>query len=142
MNVEIKPVPGYEVETGRVVAHTVAHAFTTPATEAHPELIPLLSSFSYAALAAAQAAAPDLPRGALFEIIPNDWRAQLQALDCVALHCNHKFLTPHLARQVKAAGYWLFCYTVNRVERAREIQAWGVDGFCTDRLDLFEDYSN
>lgn len=136
MNVEIKPVPGYAAITGTVVAQQVA---------AHVGDIdlnrwPLLSSFDYSALAAAQQAAPDLPRGALFDVIPHDWQAQLQQLGCVALHCNHKFLSAYLARQIKAAGYWLFCYTVNRVERAREIQAWGVDGFCTDRLDLFQGY--
>ncbi|HEX5341298.1 MAG TPA: glycerophosphodiester phosphodiesterase family protein, partial [Duganella sp.] len=40
------------------------------------------------------------------------------------------------AAAIKAAGFGLFCYTVNTPERAREILAWGVDGFCTDRIDL------
>jgi glycerophosphoryl diester phosphodiesterase len=30
------------------------------------------------------------------------------------------------------------CYTVNDVARAKEIMGWGVDAFCTDRIDLFE----
>ncbi|WP_339939007.1 glycerophosphodiester phosphodiesterase family protein, partial [Undibacterium luofuense] len=30
----------------------------------------------------------------------------------------------------------LFCYTVNSPERARELLSWGVDAFCTDRIDL------
>ncbi|MEF9996702.1 MAG: glycerophosphodiester phosphodiesterase family protein, partial [Burkholderiaceae bacterium] len=42
---------------------------------------------------------------------------------------------PELARAVKDAGYWLFCYTVNEPDRAREILSWGVDAFCTDRID-------
>jgi glycerophosphoryl diester phosphodiesterase len=37
---------------------------------------------------------------------------------------------------VKAAGFGLFCYTVNAPARARELFDWGVDGFCTDRIDL------
>ena len=40
------------------------------------------------------------------------------------------------ARAVKEAGYGLFCYTVNDAGRARELLAWGVDAFCTDRIDL------
>ena len=42
-----------------------------------------------------------------------------------------------LAREVKLAGFGLFCYTVNQPVRARELLSWGVDGFCTDRIDLF-----
>ncbi len=40
------------------------------------------------------------------------------------------------AQAVKQAGYGLFCYTVNKPARAKEIFGWGVDGFCTDRIDL------
>jgi glycerophosphoryl diester phosphodiesterase len=98
--------------------------------------MPLLSSFSFAALAAARDAAPDLPRGLLVDKIPADWEAQLRSLGAVALHTNHKHLTPALAAAVKRAGPGLFCYTVNDAARAREILGWGVDGFCTDRIDL------
>ena len=54
----------------------------------------------------------------------------------MAIHTNHKYLTPEQAKAVKAAGLGLFCYTVNTPERAREILSLGVDGFCTDRIDL------
>jgi glycerophosphoryl diester phosphodiesterase len=54
----------------------------------------------------------------------------------VAIHTNHRHLTPALAHAVKAAGFGLFCYTVNEPARARELLAWGVDAFCTDRIDL------
>jgi glycerophosphoryl diester phosphodiesterase len=77
-----------------------------------------------------------VPRACLFDTLPEDWRAQAGALDAVAVHTNQKHLSPELAQAVKAAGYGLFCYTVNTPERATEILAWGVDGFCTDRIDL------
>ena len=63
-------------------------------------------------------------------------REVLEEMKCVALHCNQRRLTPEFAREVKALGYWLFCYTVNDPRRARELFSWGVDGLCTDRLDL------
>jgi glycerophosphoryl diester phosphodiesterase len=137
MNIEIKPAPGHDVETGRWVARTTRGRF-------RPELdagksgaaLPLMSSFSYEALAAARDEAPELPRGYLLDRIPDDWQAQAQELRVVAIHTNHKHLTPALAGAIKQAGYGLFCYTVNTPERAREILAWGVDGFCTDRIDL------
>ncbi len=97
---------------------------------------PLLSSFSREALLAARAAAPGLALACLFDVIPADWRARLAEVGALALHTNHLHLTPQLAAAVKEAGIGLFCYTVNEPARAREILAWGVDAFCTDRIDL------
>jgi glycerophosphoryl diester phosphodiesterase len=54
----------------------------------------------------------------------------------VAIHANQKHLTQEQAGEVKAAGFGLFCYTVNDPGRARELLDWGVDAFCTDRIDL------
>jgi glycerophosphoryl diester phosphodiesterase len=136
MNIEIKPAEGQEVETGRWVAHTARARFAAEVAAGDPAQLPLLSSFSMAALAAARDAAPDLPRACLFDKIPADWERTARELGAQAVHTNHKYLTPELARAVKAAGCGLFCYTVNTPERAREILAWGVDGFCTDRIDL------
>ncbi|MFC5473431.1 glycerophosphodiester phosphodiesterase [Paraherbaspirillum soli] len=144
MNVEIKPAEGFEVETGRVVAQVTqecfaaeiaAHVATGAGTFADPAL-PLFSSFSFDALRAAQVAAPDIPRGFLTDVIEDDWAQRLQELDAVALHTNHKYLSPMQVQAIKQAGYGLFCYTVNTPERAAEILSWGVDGFCTDRIDL------
>lgn len=132
MNVEIKPAPGFDIATGHAVAALTQRLFD--ATEA--AALPLFSSFSFEALAAAKAAAPGIPRGLLVTSIPPDWRDRLRALEAVALHTNHKNLTPELARAVKSAGYGLFCYTVNTPQRAAEILSWGVDAFCTDRIDL------
>lgn len=131
MNVEIKPSPGTEVETGRIVGEVTLHLF-----DGDDAALPLFSSFSFEALAEAKSAAPGIPRGWLADVIPPDWRERLKALDATALHTNHKHLLPERARTVKEAGYGLFCYTVNTPERAREILGWGVDAFCTDRIDL------
>jgi len=136
MNIEIKPAPGFEAETGRAVAALTHAMFGLEIAADDPLRVPLLSSFSTAALEAARQAAPDLPRALLIDAVPPDWEAQARALDAVALHVNQKKLTPALAQQVRAAGFGLFCYTVNDVARAREILSWGVDGFCTDRIDL------
>jgi glycerophosphoryl diester phosphodiesterase len=144
MNVEIKPgSPAQAQRTGELAALAVGRRFSAAlearrADPAAPQAatLPVLSSFSFEALMAAQDAAPDLPRGFLIDAVPADWEARLQQLQAVALHTSHKNLTPELARQVKAAGYGLFCYTVNDAARAAEIMAWGVDAFCTDRIDL------
>lgn len=136
MNIEIKPVPGFEADTGRWVARKTRARFSEELRAGDVKAAPLLSSFSMAALAAAREAAPEVPRACLFDSLPDDWREQAGALEAVAIHTNQKHLTPELARAVKAAGYGLFCYTVNTPERAAEILGWGVDSFCTDRIDL------
>ena len=141
-NIEIKPAPGFDAATGTEVARVTAHAYADlirprgdKAGTVEPQA-PLFSSFSRDALAAARSAVPDIPRGLLVGPVPADWEAQLETLACASLHCNHKNLTQALARTVKDAGYWLFCYTVNDPKRARQLFDWGVDAFCTDRIDL------
>lgn len=131
-NVEIKPCPGRETETGHIVARESMRLW---AGDAHP---PLLSSFSTEALAAAQAAAPLLPRALLVVDPPEDWRGALATLGCVALHLQHSRATPELTTAVHAAGYGLLCYTVNDPGRASLLYSLGVDCVVTDRLDLFD----
>ena len=106
----------------------ISHAVAIP---------PLFSSFSVIALQAARLAAPAIARALLVERIPVDWQKQLEELDAVALHVNHRYLTQELAIAIKQTGIGLCCYTVNSLARADELRSWGVDAFCTDRLDLF-----
>lgn len=141
-NVEIKPAPGRDGPTGAAVARETARSYADilvpgnePADGVDPRL-PLLSSFSREALLTAREAVPELPRGWLVDQVPRPWHVEIEALGCVSLHTNQEYLSPELARSVKAAGVWLFCYTVNEPERARELLGWGVDAFCTDRIDL------
>ena len=136
MNIEIKPAPGFELETGKAVAEATRALFTFEIGAGEVAQVPLLSSFSETALAAARDAAPDIARAVLFDAIPRNWRPRAKKLGAVVIHVNHKHLTASLAREVRLAGFGLFCYTVNNPIRAREILAWGVDGFCTDRIDL------
>jgi glycerophosphoryl diester phosphodiesterase len=142
MNVEIKPAEGFEIKTGRVTAALTRALFASEIaaaaadSAANARSLPLFSSFSCDALMAARDAAPEIPRGYLVDAIPPDWHARLVALEAVALHTNHQNLSRELVQQVRAAGYGVFCYTVNDPARATEILSWGVDGFCTDRIDL------
>jgi glycerophosphoryl diester phosphodiesterase len=137
MNIEIKPAPGHEEQTGRVVAEVTRASFAAEiAAQGEPRTLPLFSSFSEAALDAAMAAAPEIPRAILFKGVPPDWELVADRILAKAVHCNHLYLTPDMARRIKAAGYGLLCYTVNSPARARMLMRWGVDAICTDRLDL------
>lgn len=128
-NIEIKPTTGTDSETGRAVAlaaRTLWQGMTPP----------LLSSFEIDALAAAQQAAPELPRGLLLDAWRDDWQALTTRLGCVSLHLNHRLLSEARVRMLKAAGLRLLVYTVNSPRRASTLLGWGVDCICTDRIDL------
>lgn len=136
MNVEIKPAPGFEEETGRVVATLTQAMFGLQIALDDPLQVPLFSSFSKTALEAARLAAPGIPRALLVDDAPPNWLEQATELNAVAIHANHKKLTRQFAHQVREAGLGLFCYTVNDPVRARELLGWGVDALCTDRIDI------
>ncbi|MFA3780332.1 glycerophosphodiester phosphodiesterase [Yersinia sp. 1652 StPb PI] len=129
-NIEIKPTTGTEIATGRAIALAARLLWQGQA------IPPLLSSFSFDALAAAQQAAPELPRGLLLDKWDDNWQAMTRQLDCVSLHINHKQLTAERVALLKAAGLRILVYTVNQPARAQELLKWGVDCICTDRIDL------
>ncbi|MDP1635310.1 MAG: glycerophosphodiester phosphodiesterase [Gallionellaceae bacterium] len=126
-NVEIKPSAGQEAETGRVVARHAAAATGKL----------LLSSFSAEALCAAASEAPQLPRALLVEAIPADWRERMAETAALALHSSARKLNPEALAAVRAAGFPLACYTVNRREDAERLFAMGVSAVFTDRPDLW-----
>ena len=128
-NVEIKPCPGREGETGRLVAREVLRTWRGKAR-------PLLSSFSAASLAAARDEAPELPRGLLVEDPPSDWRKQMAQLECFSLHCHYRAASATLLKHAAADGYPVLCYTVNRAASARRLRSLGVSAVVTDRFDL------
>jgi glycerophosphoryl diester phosphodiesterase len=138
MNMEIKPAPEYDLETGGTVARIAAALFADEIAAGDLAAVPLLSSFSMLALESAREVAPQVPRACLMSELPPDWERRAQSVEAIAIHTNHKHLTQALAQEVRAAGYGLFCYTVNEPRRARELLSWGVEAFCTDRIDLFK----
>jgi glycerophosphoryl diester phosphodiesterase len=127
-NVEIKPCPGREAETGRLVTELAAELWRDRFVK------PLLSSFSADALTAARAASADLPLGVLCEK-PDDTHWQLAAsLNAVSLHCDQQYADGNLVREAHGRGLRLMVWTVNDVERAFELMRLGVDGLFTDEL--------
>jgi glycerophosphoryl diester phosphodiesterase len=128
-NVEIKPAKGHERATGEAVARMSRDLWKGA------PLAPLLSSFSVEALAAAQAAAPELRRGGLCDKLPEGWRGILKQLGCSAVHCNYRALNGKLAADIHEAGYAILLWTVNDPAEARRLLAIGADCLVTDALD-------
>ena len=128
-NVEIKPTPGRERETGAAVALDAASLWRDALVP------PLLSSFAEDSLAAALDAVPGLPRALLLDALPADWLARLERLQCVALDANHEALTRDVVVTAHRHGYRVCCYTPNDAARVRELAEWGVDTIITDAVD-------
>ena len=131
LNIEIKPTPGVEEQTGRVVAE---HAQRLWAGAASP---PLLSSFRPEALAGARTTAPALPRALLIDTLWDGWFAVAQQLGCAAVVSNHKLMDEALMAQLRGHGLRALVYTVNEADDAQRLLALGIDGIITDAVDRF-----
>jgi glycerophosphoryl diester phosphodiesterase len=131
LNIEIKPTPGLEEQTGRVIAAQAGRLW------AGAEVPPLLSSFRPDALAGARATAPALPRALLLDTLWPDWFEMAAALGCVAVVTNHRLMDAALVERLHGAGWRALVYTVNDAEDASRLLALGVDGLITDAIDQF-----
>ncbi|MFO1282763.1 MAG: glycerophosphodiester phosphodiesterase [Burkholderiales bacterium] len=129
VNLEIKPTPGRERETGAAVAIDAATLWKGS------DVPPLLSSFSAVALEAALETVAALPRAWLTETLPVDWRERCRALGCVAIDAKHSLLTAEVVGQAHAAGLRVAAWTVNEPARVAELASWGVDSIITDAVD-------
>lgn len=131
LNLEIKPTPGDEAETGAAVARAVRRLWQGCAA------LPLLSSFRPEALAAAQAVAPELPRALLLHTLWDGWSDIADRLAVVAVVTHHPLMDAALVQRLHAAGRRAVCYTVNDAAEAQRLQAAGVDGLITDEVERF-----
>lgn len=127
-NIEIKPCPGRDEETGRLIALEAQKLWKNHHT------LPLFSSFSWVALEAAKKAAPEFPRGLLFDRLPDNWQILASHNDCFSLHINYRYLTKTLVHNIKDAGLFIFSFTVNDLNTAKKLLQWGVDCICTDEI--------
>jgi glycerophosphoryl diester phosphodiesterase len=131
LNIEIKPTPGLEEVTGREVALEAARLWEGA------NLPPLLTSFQPHALAGAQVAAPELPRGLLLESLWDGWLDIARQLGCEAVVCNQVLWNAQVMAAVHGAGLRALAYTVNGAGEADRLWSLGIDGLITDRIDLF-----
>ena len=129
LNIEIKPTPGVEVLTGQRVATEAARFWRGQAQ------MPLLSSFSVEAVAAARDAAQGLPRALLLDALTPGWFEQAQALGCVAVVADFVLVDAAWVEQLHAAGLLAMAYTVNDAVVAEQLLGWGVDALFTDAVD-------
>lgn len=136
LNLELKPVPDDEERTGQVVALAVQELWVEAVQQARAPW-PLLSSFNLRALAAAQQAAPELPRALLLESLWPDCFDLAARLDCCAIVLEESLVHADLIRQIHHDGLKVLAYTVNDPVRAALLLELGLDGIITDAVNQF-----
>jgi glycerophosphoryl diester phosphodiesterase len=132
LNLEIKPTPGHDAHTGRIVAQQAARLW---AGEASPPLV--LSSFQPQALAGAREGAQALPRALLIDRFWDGWFEAAQSLGCVAVVTQHRMMDASLLARLRRAGLRALAYTVNDTADAERLLALGIDGLITDAVDRY-----
>ncbi len=126
VNVEIKPTPGREKETGRAAALVMSARWP-------PHLpTPLLSSEDERILSAVAEVAPRLPRALVLESLPADWPQRAVALGVSGLHVAHEQLDRETIERITAHGLWACAFTVNSPDRARALFEAGVTAVFSD----------
>lgn len=131
LNIEIKPSPGRERETGEFVAREAARLWTGQAVP------PLLSSFKPESLEGAMVSAPALPRALLLDTLWDGWFERAQALACVGVVANYKLFDRALVERLHDSGLRALAYTVNDEASAIALRAIGLDVLITDAVDRF-----
>ena len=131
VDIEIKPTPGFDAQTGRAVALATRELWKGAPVP------PFFSSFSFEALMAAKQAAPEIERAWLIDAFTDaDWE-RLEALDAISLNTHHrKFHLRDLPR-LHDAGYRVMLYTVNDAVEAKRLLDAGIDGLFTDNVREF-----
>ena len=131
VDIEIKPTPGFDAETGRRVALATRELWKDAPVP------PFFSSFSFEALMAAREAAPEIERAWLIDRFTDaDWK-RLEALDAISLNTSFKTFDLRDLPRVHEAGYRVMLYTVNDVRVAQPLLDAGVDALFTDNLREF-----
>lgn len=128
-NIEIKPLPHQDKETVLGVLEVVEKYFPLSSSSI------LFSSFSIESLRFLREISSDCHIGFLMHDWLPDWEQIAKELRCVSMNVNEEILTPERIQQIKQAGFQLTAYTVNDIERAKELFSFGVDAVFSDNPD-------
>lgn len=134
LNLEIKPCPGREIETAE-------HALDILTSIWDEDDKILISSFQHVSLERAMDMAPALPRGFLMgKDWPENWQGFVEHLKASTVNVNGNEITREEIEQIiDETDLPVLAYTINDPDRARHLQAWGVDSFFSDVPDIVKD---
>lgn len=133
LNLELKPCPGREKETAEVALDALSQIW-----DDHARL--LISSFQTVSLETAFDIALDWNRALLLpEEWPENWAELAEYLAVSCININGSTCTREDVEAIADLGLPALAYTINNPDRARQLLAWGVDGFFTDAPDVLKE---
>jgi glycerophosphoryl diester phosphodiesterase len=128
-NLEIKPYPGTAQETTQAVLMHLTQYWP------RQKPLPLVSSFDLDVLYQCRALSPELPLGLLLDKWVKSWHDEAKALECYSVHLSKRAASAARVQEIKALGYRVYVYTVNRKRLAKKLLSWGVDAVFSDYPD-------
>jgi glycerophosphoryl diester phosphodiesterase len=134
LNLEIKPCPGREKETAEAALDVLSTIW-----DDHSNL--LISSFQHVSLEAAFDVAEDWHRGLLLppDEWPENWAEMADYLKVSTINLNGNTCTREQVESAIDLEMPVLAYTINDPDRARFLQAWGVDSFFSDVPDVLQE---
>lgn len=105
--------------------------------QACPAISLVISSFDFSAIEAAKALAPNIPRALLYKKLASNWREAVRYYEVRSVHLAEKPLQQQEVIAIRELGLEVYCYTVNDIERGKELLQWGVNGLFSDFPDRF-----
>lgn len=102
---------------------------------AWPGITPLVSSFDHEELAVFRRLDQQTAVATLFDRWQSDWQTVASRLEAQAVNLNSRICNAQRLETIRQAGFLVYVYTVNELQRARRLAAWGANGIFTDRPD-------
>lgn len=101
----------------------------------------LISSFDHTSLKRVQEIAPEIELGMLiYYRMLEPWKyAQNSGLNISSIHPNQVYTDRKFVEHCKAAGFKVYPFTVNSIERYEELIAAGVDGLFSNNPKIFSE---
>jgi glycerophosphoryl diester phosphodiesterase len=125
LNIELKA----DVSDRRALVWGTVAALKTTAVDRQQILF---SSFNLPMLRALGHALPQVPRGWLFEQTWRGWSPVVSAAHCQAVHPHHPLITESRSKTWRKQVPLINTWTVNDPERAKALDALGVDTIISD----------
>lgn len=130
-NVELKAThPANSITLGRAVLACIQQFPGSAQAEISSNWV--FSSFYHASLLPLQG----FDRALLYEQLPANWVVHATALQVGAVHLHVSGATPSAVRRIHTSGRKVRVYTVNDVQVAKSLQALGIEGLFTDRMEF------
>ena len=120
----------------------ISEAVVAKIHEIHTPDLTVIISFHTAILQAVRSLAPRIPTGWLIgnqnnHASPVQLCQQLGKLGSPLLNVNHQLITAEFAYEVRRRGITLWCWTVDDLNRMREMKALGVQGITSNHPERF-----